>query len=283
MRRVIGIRNNSLRQCRGYGGRPDTSAHVGLRRSPVQDAFGCIEPFGQRQVLRAQEFRVEQLRLIARAGSHRMVTMVWPGPSSRARRIAPAMLMPVEPPRHRPSSSSRSKTIGSASSSGMQEGDVEREAFEVGGDAALADAFGDRAALGLELAGRVVSCRAPRPADRRARSSTSGFCALSAIGDAGQRAAGADRADEAVDLAAGLLPDLRAGRARHGRRGWRHCRTGWPRSRRSARSRASCSASRAATSSRNCWGSCRAPPAPRSARRRAAAACPSSPGSACRE
>ena len=43
--------------------------------------------------------------------------MVWPGPSSRASRIAPAMLMPVEPPRHRPSSSTRSKTIGSASSS----------------------------------------------------------------------------------------------------------------------------------------------------------------------
>ena len=30
--------------------------------------------------------------------------------------------------------------------------------------------------------------------------------------DAGERAAGADRADEAVDLAAGLLPDFRAGR-----------------------------------------------------------------------
>ena len=30
--------------------------------------------------------------------------MVWPGPSSRASRIAPAMLMPVEPPRHSPSS-----------------------------------------------------------------------------------------------------------------------------------------------------------------------------------
>src|SRR5437660_10187272 len=35
---------------------------------------------------------------------------------------------------------------------------------------------------------------------------------LQVAAGAGQRAAGADRADEAVDLAAGLLPDLRAGR-----------------------------------------------------------------------
>ena len=48
-----------------------------------------------------------------------IVTIVWPGPSSRARRIAPATLMPDEPPRHSPSCSSRSKTIGSASSSGI--------------------------------------------------------------------------------------------------------------------------------------------------------------------
>jgi len=45
-------------------------------------------------------------------------SMVWPGPSSLASRMAPAMLMPVEPPRQRPSSCTRSKTIGSASSSG---------------------------------------------------------------------------------------------------------------------------------------------------------------------
>ena len=44
--------------------------------------------------------------------------MVWPGPRSRASRIAPAMLMPDEPPRQSPSSWTRSKTIGSASSSG---------------------------------------------------------------------------------------------------------------------------------------------------------------------
>jgi len=35
------------------------------------------------------------------------------------------------------------------------EGVVDREALEVGGDPPLADALGDRAALGLELAGRV--------------------------------------------------------------------------------------------------------------------------------
>ena len=34
------------------------------------------------------------------------------------------------------------------------------------------------------------------------------LCSFSPIDDAGQRAAGADRADEAVDLAAELVPDL---------------------------------------------------------------------------
>ena len=45
--------------------------------------------------------------------------MVCPGPSVSASRIAPATLMPEDPPRHRPSCSRRSKTTGMASSSGI--------------------------------------------------------------------------------------------------------------------------------------------------------------------
>ena len=45
--------------------------------------------------------------------------MVCPGPRSRASRIAPATLIPDDPPRHRPSSFSSSKTTGTASSSGI--------------------------------------------------------------------------------------------------------------------------------------------------------------------
>ena len=79
-----------------------------------------LQPFWHRQVFRAHERWIEQLRLIAVSGSHRMVTMVWPGPSCLASRMAPAMLMPVEPPRQKPSCSSKSKITGTASSSGMR-------------------------------------------------------------------------------------------------------------------------------------------------------------------
>ena len=95
---------------------------------------------------------------------------------------------------------------------------------------------------------------------------------------AGQRAAGTDRADETVDLAAGLLPDLRAGRIRNAPWHCRGCSTGRRTARRSARS---CEAGRPAAvrHADSCWDWRRAAPAPRSVRRRTAAACPSFPGS----
>ena len=40
--------------------------------------------------------------------------MVWPGPISRASRMAPAILMPDDPPRQSPSFCRRSNTTGSA-------------------------------------------------------------------------------------------------------------------------------------------------------------------------
>ena len=88
---------------------------------------------------------------------------------------------------------------------------VDRKAFEVGGDPALADALGDRAAFRLELAGLVITVQ------RRARhigegDDDIGIALAQGDRDPGEGAAGTDGADEGVDLAAGLLPDLGAGR-----------------------------------------------------------------------
>ena len=89
-------------------------------------------------------------------------------------------------------------------------GDVDRRALEILRDAALADALGDRRALGLELAGRVVAVErgAHRIGDGDLRLTLALF---ERDADARERPAGADRAHEAVDLALGLRPDLRPG------------------------------------------------------------------------
>ena len=75
--------------------------------------------------------------------------MVWPGPSSwpggwragdidagRAAEAKAFVLEQIEDDRH-------GLLVGNL------KGDVDRHAFEIGGDAALADAFGDRGAFGL--------------------------------------------------------------------------------------------------------------------------------------
>ena len=92
-----------------------------------------------------------------------------------------------------------------------EEGFVDQEAFEIGGDPALPDAFGDRAALGLQLAGRVVAVERGagdvgdgdgdiRPAlPQRNR-------------DSGKGPARSDGADETVDFPVRLRPDFRPGR-----------------------------------------------------------------------
>src|SRR4051812_6971635 len=87
---------------------------------------------------------------------------------------------------------------------------VDLETIEVGGDAALADTFGDRAALRLELAGGVVAeqGRARRVGEA---DGDAGLAFTQSGGNPGERATGADGANETVDLAAGLLPDFRAG------------------------------------------------------------------------
>ena len=90
-------------------------------------------------------------------------------------------------------------------------GGIDRRAFEIFGDAALADALGDRGAFRLQRAGRVVAVErgAHRIGERDAHGVAERF---ERDGDAGERAAGADGADKAVDLAVGLPPDFRSGR-----------------------------------------------------------------------
>ena len=86
-------------------------------------------------------------------------------------------------------------------------GDVDRRAFEIAGDAALADALGDRGALALEDAAGVIGV------ERRAEGIGEGdldigIALLERHADARQRAARSDRADEAVDLAVRLSVNL---------------------------------------------------------------------------
>ena len=205
--------------------------------------------------------------------------MVLPGPSCLASRIAPATLMPVEPPRHRPFVLEQIVDHRHGFLVRNQEGVVDLGGLDDGRDAAEPDAFGDRAArrrLGLAVLEQFVHRRAMRIG---AGDHDVLVLLLQIAAGAGERAAGADRADEAVDLAAGLLPDFRAGRfvMRLGvveivpLVGEQHAvRLGLAQLRRRAAGR----------HAGNCSDWNRAAPALRSAPRRTAAACPSFPGSA---
>src|SRR5690606_2071981 len=83
-------------------------------------------------------------------------------------------------------------------------------ALQIAGDPSLADALGDRAALGLELAG--LDPAVDRGAHRVGRGDHDARIAMLQVrADARERAAGADGAREAVDAPAGLRPDLGAG------------------------------------------------------------------------
>ncbi len=158
-------------------------------------------------------------------------------------------------------------------------GFIDDDAFEIGGDAALADAFGDRGPFGFQFAVLVpiVERRAARIGDA---DDDVLVARLQRHRHAAQRAAGTDRADEAIDLAIGVAPDFRRRWCRYGLGGWRCCRTGWPRWRRWVRS---CFAPRRCAwrpwDSGSRWRRARRPPPP--IRRRARSPRPSFPGSAC--
>src|SRR6185369_8014020 len=90
-------------------------------------------------------------------------------------------------------------------------GVVDGQAFEIRGNPALANALGDRTALGLELARRIII---EQGCSRRVgeADSDAGVTLSQGGRDAGQSPASPDRAYEAVDLARGLLPNLGTGR-----------------------------------------------------------------------
>ena len=138
--------------------------------------------------------------------------MVWPGPSSLASLIAPAMLMPVEPPRHMPSSCTRSKTIGSASSSAIcqEKSGVKSSRLAVMRPWPMPSVI--EVPFGLQHAFRVEAeeRRAQRIGERDLHRLV---LFLQPRRHAGKRSAGADRRHEAVDLAAGLRPDFLRGGA----------------------------------------------------------------------
>ena len=83
--------------------------------------------------------------------------MVCPGPIASAIRIAPATLMPEDPPKHKPSSVSRLNTIGSISLSVIRKGKIDFKSFQIGSNPPLADSFSDRTPFGLVLSGCVIA------------------------------------------------------------------------------------------------------------------------------
>src|SRR5271165_185855 len=90
-------------------------------------------------------------------------------------------------------------------------GEIDWRALEVGRDAALADPLGYRGARTLEFAGRVVriECGAHGIGERDL---DAGVAFLQSHAHSRQRAAGPDRADEAVYLAVEIVEYLRSGR-----------------------------------------------------------------------
>src|SRR6218665_1957006 len=161
------------------------------------------------EVFAAEEFRVEQFALeaVAVVAEYRDDGLARPEVTGEpdgagdidARRAAEAEALMLEQVEH----------IGQGFAVGDLVGVIDGEILEVGGDAALADALGDRVAGGFELSGLEILVERGALGVGEADLDI-GVLRLERDGNAAQRAAGADRADEAVDLAAGLFPDFGA-------------------------------------------------------------------------
>src|SRR3954470_12708555 len=196
-----GVRNDALR--------------AGLESLLFERDFNVrflFQPLGHRQLLRTQEFRIEQLGLVARSavGEHRDDGLARPQllgeadsagdvDAGRAAKAEAFVLEQIEYDRY---------GLFVGNEIGLLDFDVVDDRRH----AAEPDAFGDRAALGgfsLALGEQVVHRGA-------ARISNADHDVLLLLMEkdrgARDRAAGADRADEAVDPALRLLPYFRAGR-----------------------------------------------------------------------
>src|SRR5664279_6019232 len=139
-----------------------------------------FHPARNRQILRTQKFRVEQFRLIARAriakdGHDRVARSEIFGETNRARHI------------HARRAAEQQAFVFGKIEQNRQGflvwdliGDVDRRVLEVGGDAALANPFGDRGAGRFQLAACVIGI------ERRSNGSAiaifmPGFLAFSAM------------------------------------------------------------------------------------------------------
>src|SRR5665648_37075 len=166
-----------------------------------------IEPSGHWQPLFAQEFRVEQPSLIPRAviaehrddgvaGSHVPCQADCAGDIDAARPAKAEAFLAQQVEHH-----------GQRLRVGDLVGRVDLGPLQIGGDAALANPFGDGAAFRLELAVLVeIVERSPHRVGEA--DDNIGIVLLQPHRDAGQRATGADRADEAVDFAVEVAPNL---------------------------------------------------------------------------
>ena len=128
------------RRRRGTGSR-SSDEHLG-------SAALRLEPCGDRQVLLAQEGRVEQLRGVARAGiakkrHDRVARPELARKPDRAGDVDPRRAAEQQALLDDEVEDDRQRLLV-----GDLVGDVDRRAFEIGGDAALADALGDRGARG---------------------------------------------------------------------------------------------------------------------------------------
>src|SRR4029079_3097676 len=171
----------------------------------------AIEPSGKRQPLLTQECRVEYPTLVAGAvigkdrddrmtGAHVTCEPYRSGDidTARSAEAQPFLAKQVEYDGQR---------LCVRNLIGL----VDHGTFEIGGDAALADAFGDRASFRLELSMLVIIVE--RSAHRIGDADGDVLVLrLQSHGNAGERAARADSTDKAVDLALRVVPDLGRGR-----------------------------------------------------------------------
>src|SRR5271170_1353094 len=172
------------------------------------DLRAALEPRRNRQLPFAQKLRIEQLRLVARTVVAKNGDDGMPRTKLLCHTNGACNVDAGRPTEAKSFVLEQVKNDRYCFVVGNLIGGVDRRAFEIFGDAALADAFGDRGTLGLERASRVVAVKrgAHRIGERGARRAIE---SLQRHRDAGERAAGADGADEAVDLAVGLPPDFR--------------------------------------------------------------------------
>src|SRR5712691_1444648 len=172
----------------------------------------ALKPGRHRQLLLSQEGGIEQLRLVARAVVGQ----------DRHDRVTAAELL-GEPDRAGDIDAGRATQAQTLVFQKVEDHRyrffvwddvrfIDLDVLDHGRDAAEADAFGDGIALRnlrLAMGEEIVHGRAFRVG--AADQNVLVFLAQKS-GDARERAAGADRANEGIDLAFGLLPDFRAGR-----------------------------------------------------------------------